>query len=95
MQCSKTMSSAMTLVSCKKDTALQQGEVLVVEDKPALSLLDKIRGKRHSSTDHPSPAASGKRLSFELGEPHGAVGKRSSFDSGQAFAGRTHQPLAA
>ena len=41
-----------------------------MEEKPALSLLDKIRGKRHLSSDQPSPAAN-------------TPGKRSSFDSGQ------------
>lgn len=41
-----------------------------MEEKPALSLLDKIRGKRHSSSDQPSPAAN-------------MPGKRASFDSGQ------------
>ena len=47
-----------------------QGEGPSVEDKPALSLLDKIRGKRHSSSDQPSPAANmpGKRASFDAGQ---------------------------
>ena len=48
-----------------------QGEGPAVEEKPALSLLDKIRGKRHSSSDQPSPSPN-------------TPGKRASFDSGQA-----------
>lgn len=47
-----------------------QGDGPTVEEKPALSLLDKIRGKRHSSSDQPSPSPN-------------MPGKRASFDSGQ------------
>ncbi|KAL0052814.1 hypothetical protein WJX82_008196 [Trebouxia sp. C0006] len=47
----------------------QEGEGPAVEEKPALSLLDKIRGKRHSSSDQPSPSPNtpGKRASFDSG----------------------------
>ena len=49
-----------------------QGEGVAVEEKPSFSLLDKIRGKRHSSADHPAATPStpsGKRHpSFELGQ---------------------------
>ena len=47
-----------------------QGEVIVVEEKPALSLLDKIRGKRPLTIDVPSPAATTKRSSFDAGQLH-------------------------
>lgn len=53
-------------------TSLLQGEAVAVEEKPSFSLLDKIRGKRHSSADHPAAVPStpsGKRHpSFELGQ---------------------------
>lgn len=52
--------------------SLLQGEAAAVEEKPSFSLLDKIRGKRHSSADHPAAipsTPSGKRHpSFELGQ---------------------------
>ena len=60
------------LMSICLATCSLQGEAVAVEEKHTLSLLDKIRGKRHSSADHPAAipsTPSGKRhSSFELGQ---------------------------
>lgn len=42
----------------------------MVEEKPALSLLDKIRGKRPLTIDVTSPVATSKRTSFDAGQLH-------------------------
>ena len=56
---------------------LLQAETAPVEEKSTFSLLDKIRGKRHSSADHAAAVPttpSGKRHpSFELGQAHAAL----------------------